>query len=562
MKLILISLLPGLLFLGTLSVLLAKQKLEVYETTVSMTSTAISAAIDQKINSIISALEILMVTEGTELRGQDLKDLHKRLRKAVAGQPAWISIAFITPDGNQVFNTLKEFGEPIPNISHLDFFQRAMETGAPVVSGLRMGLITKAPIISIVIPIKRKGKITNLLLGSLNPDALNKILVEQNLNKGWVAALIDRDGKIIARSRYPEKFQGQTVTNELKKRILAGKDGLFEDVNLEGTPSLGALRRSPLTKWSVAVEMMASESHAVFYNTLWLVFLGGGLFLTLGFFMAYYFSRQISAPIYSLAKKAKALGDNHDLKMEESPIQEIQEVSKALSESAMRSRKAIEMRETFLSVASHELKTPLTALLLTIKLIQREIGSDCSPQVLARTEKALAQIDRLGLLIDELLDVSRLSSGKLSLNLKETRLDELAQDVLSQFEDLKPKLELHPVSAKVDPCRIEQIILNLITNAQKYGDGNDVVIKIWEDDHHAYFSISDKGPGVHEEYQERIFQKFDQGQEGSRKSGLGLGLWICRQIALLHGGFLGLESAPGEGATFTLTLPKQAKQNN
>ena len=555
LRLILVTVIPSFIFLGTLSVILARQKVESSQDNLEMTATAMSAAIDQRISSVISALEIILVTEGRELQSLNLKKLHARLRKAVAGQPDWISMAYLTLEGDQHFNTLKEYGEPAPNLKGQEFFHRALSLDKVSVSGLRIGLIIKAPLITIVIPVKRNQKMVGYLLGSLKPESLTSILTEQGLREGWTAALIDSNGLIIARSRSAQDYVGKSVTPILKKRVLNSEQGLFEDENLEGSPSMGYLKTSSLTGWSIAVGMPSGESTSAFFNTLWIVFFAGIIFMALSIFLAYEFSRGITAPIAALARAAKKLGNGEDIQVPDSSIKEIQEVGLALMEAADSSRKAIDLRDTFLSVASHELKTPLSALSLNLTLIEREMGDNPSAKLQQRIARGKNQVKRLNDLIEELLDVSRISSGKLSLKRENVSLDHLAKEVLSQFEDLKIDVQLEAAEIFADGGRIEQVILNLLTNAYRYGEGKSIALKVWKDGNFACLSVRDEGAGISKNDQERIFQKFDQAHQRSSSKGLGLGLWISRQIAEAHEGTLSVESELGKGSIFTLRLP-------
>lgn len=555
LRLILISVIPSFIFLGTLSVILARQKVESSKSSLEMTATAISAAIDQRISSVISALQIILVTESQELESQNLRNLHARLRKAVAGQPDWVSMAYVTLDGNQYFNTIKEFGEPAPNLMQIDFFKKALTEDKIAISGLRMGLIIKSPIISIAIPVKRKSKVEGYLLGSLKPESLSRILTEQGLRAGWTAALIDQSGKIIGRSRSFETYVGQQVTPILGDLVAERSEGLFEDKNLEGHQSMGFLKKSNLSGWSIAVGMPAGEATSAFFNTLWIVLFAGVIFLVLGVFLAYEFSGSITAPIKALSGAAEKLGSGQDVKIPDSSIQEIQDVSLALKKASKSSKEAIELRDTFLSIASHELKTPLSALSLNLSLIEREAGPSPGAKLAQRLFRGKNQVKRLNDLIEELLDVSRISSGKLSLNIEASRLDKLAEEVLAQFEGNLIRVNLEPTEVKVDAGRIEQVILNLLTNAYRYGEGKEVELKVWSDNSHAYLSVSDNGPGIKEIDQERIFQKFDQAQHISMSKGLGLGLWISRQIAESHKGTLTVSSRETGGAIFTLSIP-------
>ena len=227
--------------------------------------------------------------------------------------------------------------------------------------------------------------------------------------------------------------------------------------------------------------------------------------------------------------------------------------------------KAIQLRDDFLSIASHELKTPLTPLKLQLQLLNRQIKSgekvenERLSQLLANSDR---QVSRLSRLIDDLLDVSRISSGKFNLELEKISFSKIIEDVLSQYEgQLKEVLPEIIVEADgslegyCDPVRIEQVLINLLTNAAKYAPGKPVKVTLKKIDGYARFSVIDQGPGIEKENQERIFRRFERVQNPENISGLGLGLFISYQIIEAHKGKIHLDSSMEKGSTFSVDLP-------
>jgi PAS domain S-box-containing protein len=228
---------------------------------------------------------------------------------------------------------------------------------------------------------------------------------------------------------------------------------------------------------------------------------------------------------------------------------------------------AIRARDEFLSIASHELKTPLTSIQLQTQMMQRniELGRPDAFDPL-RVTRLVAQIhksiQRLSRLVDDMLDISRLATGKLSFTPERFDLCKLAQEVverlLVQASVSGAPLSCEgpdPIEGDWDRFRIEQVITNLITNALRYGEGSPVEVTIHRLGQHAVVKVRDQGPGISPENQERIFQRFERATSASSVSGLGLGLYISREIIERHGGVLRVESEPGQGATFIVELP-------
>ncbi len=232
--------------------------------------------------------------------------------------------------------------------------------------------------------------------------------------------------------------------------------------------------------------------------------------------------------------------------------------------------RAIRARDEFLSIASHELKTPLTALAMQVQLRARALTrgslSDLTPEALARTLPIdVRQVDRLTRLVDDILDVSRMSTGRFALAVGEpVDLVASVRDVLARcaavlatagcpvtLETPAPP----PGPGRWDRGRIEQVVQNLLTNAWKYGRGKPIHCLVRSQDDRAVLTIRDHGIGIAAADQRRIFEVYERAVSKDEVSGLGLGLYIARRIVEAHGGTIRVDSEPGKGATFTVELP-------
>lgn len=229
-------------------------------------------------------------------------------------------------------------------------------------------------------------------------------------------------------------------------------------------------------------------------------------------------------------------------------------------------QRAVDARDEFLSVASHELKTPLTALRLQVQSLRRSLHKPearYSPeQVRAKLDAADRQVERLVELIDTLLDVSRLQSNTLHLSPSEFDLAELVRDVVERSRTPATAagssltLQDESVVGRWDRSRVDQILTNLLSNAVKYGGGKPIEVRLVADAAQARITVVDHGLGIAPEDHERIFQRFERAVSRTHFAGLGLGLWISRRIAQSLGAAITVESALGQGAAFTLTLPR------
>jgi signal transduction histidine kinase len=228
---------------------------------------------------------------------------------------------------------------------------------------------------------------------------------------------------------------------------------------------------------------------------------------------------------------------------------------------------AVQARDEFLSVASHELNTPLTSLKLQVQSLTRALArgdlSALMPENMSRTiERTDRQLRRLSRLVSDLLDVSRVNANKLTLDLGRVELRGLVEDVVDrmsgEFTREGVRLEVaagREVTGLWDRGRLEQVLLNLLSNALKYGVGRPVRIEVSAEGERARLSVKDQGLGLREEDHSRIFKRFERAISANEASGLGLGLYIAREIAQAHGGDISVESRLGEGSTFTVSLP-------
>ncbi|HEX5745008.1 MAG TPA: ATP-binding protein [Archangium sp.] len=234
-------------------------------------------------------------------------------------------------------------------------------------------------------------------------------------------------------------------------------------------------------------------------------------------------------------------------------------------EARTEAERMVRLRDEFLSVASHELKTPLTSLSLQLHTLLQRARQGTRPEdaeTAQRLEKAQRQLHKLARMMDELLDVSRLAEGRLRLELSDVDLVQVVREVLERLQEeasrTGSRLELRadgPVVGRWDRTKLEQVVTNLVSNALKYGAGAPVEVQVHSSGAMALLEVKDHGIGIAPEDLERIFGKFERAVPVRQYGGFGLGLYIVRQIVEALGGGVDAESTPGQGATFHLVLP-------
>ncbi|MDD1976129.1 hybrid sensor histidine kinase/response regulator [Pseudomonas tussilaginis] len=271
------------------------------------------------------------------------------------------------------------------------------------------------------------------------------------------------------------------------------------------------------------------------------------------------------AVFVDLFRQRKALGQQLEA-LERSRAEQEQLLSQ-LQVTRRELEHAVRMRDDFMSIVSHEVRTPLNGLILETQLRKLHLARDNADafaldKMRAMVERDERQINSLIRLIEDMLDVSRIRTGKLSIRPIQFDLSQLVAGLIENFaaqaaaaaSSIEFKDQV-PLPGVWDEFRIEQVVANLLTNALRYGANHPVQVRTFEQQDLACIEVRDQGIGISEQNQQRIFQQFERVASNPGNAGLGLGLYISEQIVLAHGGSIEVQSAEGKGATFTVRLP-------
>jgi PAS domain S-box-containing protein len=255
-------------------------------------------------------------------------------------------------------------------------------------------------------------------------------------------------------------------------------------------------------------------------------------------------------------------------RLEEQLRRSNEELDQRVRERTRQLEEAVHARDEFMSIASHELRTPVTSLKLQVQSALRQLDREGAEAFAERSAKFVAgagrQLDRLARLIDDMLDVSRLSMHRLEIAREPVELGELVAEVKERFGEqatasgasLTVTVPAVPVVVLGDRLRLEQVLANLVINAIKYGAGQPIHVSLEERGGTARIEVRDQGIGIAAGDLARVFERFERAVSASSVSGLGLGLFICREIVSLHEGKISVESELGKGSTFVVELPK------
>jgi len=246
---------------------------------------------------------------------------------------------------------------------------------------------------------------------------------------------------------------------------------------------------------------------------------------------------------------------------ERAALLESEQAARAAAEAAVR------VRDEFLSIASHELRNPVNAVQLQLAGVLREM--ERSDDALTREwlgvriGRAESQVRRLTRLIDNLLDVSRITAGAIALEPEDVDFLDIVRAAVDHFRDeLKPnqvilRLPGEPMRGYWDPVRLDQVVSNLLSNAIKYGNGKPIELSLQGESDVVRLSIADHGIGIEPDQQRRLFRPFERAVSGRQYGGFGLGLWITRRVVEAMHGSIAVESRPSEGSTFVVLLPRR-----
>jgi protein-histidine pros-kinase len=256
----------------------------------------------------------------------------------------------------------------------------------------------------------------------------------------------------------------------------------------------------------------------------------------------------IAVAIRDVSDRRRAEKIEHELVREQ--------VARIAAEEAVRSR------DDFVAVAGHELKTPLAAMLLQIQILRRTAHDGKPINIDQRIDKIARSGLRLERLVEQLLDVTRITAGRLRLEKAPCDLAEVARDVADRFADASAQASSE-VSVRVDEhveglwdrLRLEAVVANLLSNAIKFGSGQPIEIIVGNDRGQAVIRVRDHGIGIRPEDRNKLFRRFERAIAARDYGGFGLGLWICRNIVEASGGTIDVESEPHRGSTFTVRLP-------
>ncbi|MFZ5543089.1 MAG: ATP-binding protein [Pseudomonadota bacterium] len=544
------------------------------QTTLYRLANSLALALEREMASTADALNLL--SRDAALQRGDIAEFQRNVQRWPLARPSWRALVLSDAGGRVLFAT--------PGA--------AAPARLPQASGDTLHVTTlpghsAGPTTAVQLPVQTaNGRF--LLAALIDARQWQKLIDQSSVPPDGFVSLVDRDTRVVATSRQPERFVGQQMPIERQAQLLGVGPG-----SPPGQPLL-TLKQVGSTGWWVGAGMSGGRPAWAELATLWSVLVAGLLSLALGLVLALYVGRRVSGPLRQLARGNVAQMREHIVVREIAALRDALQAADRQRDQAMQAlqakadeyqallqeRLALVQREQdarhaaeeasrgkdeFLAMLGHELRNPLSAIAAAVEVINRVEPRHPSAQSARRV--IARQTQQLVGLMNELTDMARASAGKIKLARQPLQLAPLvwrtqaALRLAGRFRHHALTLQLEDVKVEADPMRIEQVVSNLLTNAAKYTppDGQ-ITVTLRQVDGQAELVVEDTGMGIPPALLPRVFDAFVQGERGAerRQGGLGLGLTLVRRLVELHGGSVQASSAgSGQGSRFTVRLPAQ-----
>jgi len=534
---------------------------------------ALSSAVDAELDGAIATLASMARTPAIDT--DDLRSYYDAARAQVAAQPEWLAVILTDADGNILFRTTSLFGARNGRIADPDSLKQLLAVQRPLVGRVMRGQRGRAAF-PVRVPIRDQAGRLYALTAVIQPDRILRVIERQQAPGGAVIGVMDSAGSVVARS----VNQTQTVTHppspSLAKLIRgAAPEGVGDTTTLEGLAVASAYTRVSHYGWTVAVGMPKTTIGAAALRGIAIYGWGLAVSLLASIGAAWLLSARIAHTFRNLQQGTAALGAGENAVVAPSRVREFALMGQAIEAAAARraaheaersrllasleealasSREASRAKDEFLAMLGHELRNPLSPIVASLDLmdLRGEPSNERERTIMRR------QVSHMKRLVDDLLDVSRITSGKMELRIQPLNLADLVRHASANRPGMTVELAL-PAAIWVegDESRLAQVVNNLLSNAERFG-GGAVRVSLAALDGRARLDVTDSGIGMTPDLLARVFEPFYQAPQPLARStgGLGLGLAIVHKIVELHGGQISVHSdGPGRGSRFTVELP-------
>ena len=568
------------------------ERANIEQSTISI-ARALMSTVDRDLGGTVVAAQVLAMSP--YLAADDFAAFHRQASELLP-QLGETNVVLADAAGRQLVNTRVPFGEPLPSNANLANHREVFETGRPSISDVFFGPVARKPVMVVRVPVFRGAETKYSLAVGVRPEHLSELLTRQRLPANWIAAVFDTSGLTVARTHSPERFVGRKGAPELLAAMAQAPAGVIETSTAEGIPVFAAFSRSEISNWSVAIGIPVAELYGQLHA--FLLFGGVGALTVLGISIALV-RRQaahIARAVQDLIPPAIALGRGEVPNIPRLPVQEADDVAQALGRAfqLLRSRtverdhaqgeqqaaenftrkmahayKRIEAvnkeLEEFAYVASHDLKAPLRVIDNASKWLEEDLAEHLTGENRENMQLLRGRVGRMEKLLDDLLEYSRVGRATDGRYEEIITGEVLIANILALLSPPEGfTVEVSPDFAGIRVCRmpLQQILMNLISNAIKHHDEKKGHIEVTVEDRGAdyAFAVKDDGPGIPAQFHDQVFKMFQTLKPRDQVEGSGMGLAMVRKNIEVFGGTLELDSAEGEGSIFRFTWPKQQQR--
>lgn len=557
---------------------------------------SVAAMLAGNIGSYVHLHEAAVATLASNLGAGDMSAVQQKavLQNTARSYPEFTVLQLIDAQGNALLRTDEKPLSPSSNGHAL--FETIRRAGQPVVN-VQIGRVLKQPMFFIGAPLQNQnGQFGGAVVGALDTSTVARLMSDAHTNSAARLMLVDQDGRVLAQPGAPadsilsDQSAAAAVAAMRASPVISG--GLSYT-----TPDgewVAGYARLPDLAWGIVVEQPAASALASVRLGREAAFVVLLLMLGAAAVVGILLARQLARPLAELAGAADQFATEATLlPVTRSTVQEITQLSDAFQ--TMRERlvartrererllereqaanaqaqAALQARDTFLSVASHELRTPLTSLLGNAQLLQRRVTREAS--LADRDQRSVdvivAQAQRLNMMLIALLDISRIERGQLQVERLPLDLGALIRSVI---DEVRPTLDHHqlvfheppsPLLIMGDALRLDQVVQNLLSNAVKYSSGGTITARVDQHDNWARLTVQDQGIGIPAAAIPHLFERFYRVESSGNRpvSGMGIGLYVVKEILAQHDGTITIASSEGQGSTFTVLLPLSRGQES
>jgi signal transduction histidine kinase/CheY-like chemotaxis protein len=540
---------------------------------------ALASAVDAELDTTLQTVRVLSASPA--LAAHDAAAFYDVAVAAVRAQSDWRGVILTDSAGKVLFKTSRPYGTPDQAINDPASLRTAMTTLRPVVGG-----ISKSPAglaaVPIRVPVLEAGRLQYVVTVALAPDRMLRILHNQKVPQTWLVSVSDAQGMRVARTRDQAGTVATRVSDTVVQLMRRGALEASEvAIGANGAEMLATYSTVPGHGWTVAIGAPTARFTEVLWETLGAYAAAIAVALALYLALVVAISRRLVVSIDHLKEQTGRLGRKLPVQMLPSRVREVNEIGDRLRKASAeldagererealvasltaalaRAEKAAATKDNFLAVLGHELRNPLAPIVMALDLMDARAGNDYRRE----RDTMRRQVKHMRRLVDDLLDVSRITQGKLTMAHEPVCL---SQALRQAIDAVRPAMDsanrnfiehIDEVWVSGDETRLVQVAINLLVNALRYGGSGNVRVELRRQDGKAVLAIADSGVGMETGTAAQIFQPFYQAPQPLARAsgGLGLGLTIVFSLVeLMDGTVRAFSAGLGQGSRFEVVLP-------